>query len=231
MQYLIIGMIMALAGFWGILWYKGDPLGTSAVKGVQHNTRSPTISGTPPYINLRPPSSALKGALSVTTGTIQIYKRGAAEAREMTTQDSAEDGETVIAGAESSGILTFPGFGTIELNEFANLTFGSTLAQSFLVEQTSGSTSYTHTGSDSVMSVRSQRVLISVKRAEVFVATDPETGLVTVRPVDGSVKIAYLTENFESQIFSVQTGEEALIDTNTLTSEVIESSEELPDAL
>lgn len=231
MQYLIIGMIMALAGFWGVLWYKGDPSDSSAVQGVQNNSLSPTVTGTPPYIDLQPPSRALKGALSAPTGIIQIYKRGAAEAREMTVQDVAEDGESVIAEAESNGILTFPAFGTIELGEFANLTFGSALAQSFLVEQTSGTASYTHIARETVMSVRSRGVLVSIQRAEVFVSTDPETGVVLVRPENGSVTFAYLNENFEKQIVTVKTGEEAIIDTNTATAEVVDASEESADAL
>ena len=226
MRLVLVLLFFAIIGFWGALYVKGisptSSIPETNVKGAQDSVISQPITPSP-LITLQPPRQAIQGTFSNIEGEVNVFKRNEVSSRQVTEDDTVLDAETVGTGEDSSAVITFKDVGAIKMLPSSAMTFVSTLRNSFLVEQTSGSALYAHNQNQGDISIRSLGVLISLQNSTVQVDTDIDYGVVTVTPEKGTATIALLDAAYNTQVITVESGEYAVVDTPSATVEVLDA--------
>lgn len=214
MIYAFLGFIMSIViGFWAVFIYRDQVKPPS----IEQTLPSRALEGTvqvqgersEPF-RLQPPRQSLRGVIEAPDGSVVISKRDETSGRQAVPGDTITDGESILTEAESAIRIVFEQLGSIALNQNSQISFATTLPDSFLLEQNRGIVGYT-TREGQVMTVRTQGIVFEVQEGDAILESNQEEGYVTVQVKEGQVKLAYLDASWETLVYTVKKGETATI--------------------
>ena len=165
------------------------------------------------------PSQSLPAAITLLKGEVNWQSRVATQSSLLTqTSQIIQQGELVSTGKDGQLSLNFEKNGIITLAAESSLNVIQTQPEHFVVEQPLGSITYQNTSS-SPISVRSLHLLIEQQTGSMTVAVD-EDGVITATVAEGTVTAAFNDKNYNTQVVTLNKGEELTYDEATQTVDV-----------
>lgn len=180
-----------------------------------NTTTSPVVSQPipEPTFALEPPTQALSGTLTVTSGHAQKYSRNDTEYKEASTGAQILIGESIATKANSTATAEVSGIVKANLGPTSELVFANLFANDFVLLQKDGKIDYTVT---KPISVRALHTLVTINpglpaQAGETIITIIDTDMsITVKT--GSVKFALVDNDNNTGVWNLKAGERANID-------------------
>lgn len=193
-------------------------IGFSAILGFQYfRTKqnsfslltSPTVNQpTPqPTLALVPPSTAVSGILTVTSGHAKKFSRNETEYKEASTGAQILLGESVATENNSSATAAVGGIVNVSMGPDSELVFANLFPTNFVLQQKSGKIDYSVT---KPISVRALHALISITPGEVSINIIDTDLSITVK--SGSAKFALVDNDNNTNIYKLSSGDRANVD-------------------
>jgi hypothetical protein len=192
-------------------------LGMSSVLGYQYlHTRQTSVSIvvkpkteiTPqPTFALIPPSEAVSGTLTVTSGHAEKFSRGETEYKEASTGAQILIGESIATKENSTATATVSGIVHAMLQSNAELVFANLFPSDFVLQQKSGKINYLVT---QPISIRALHTLATINPGETVINIVDTDMSITVKT--GSVKFALVDTNNDTHVWTLKAGQRANID-------------------
>ena len=169
---------------------------------------TPAVQPTPePTFALVPPSQAVSGILTVTTGHAQKFSRNDTEYKEASIGAQILLGESVATRENSSATASVSGIVTVSMGPSAELVFANLFPTDFVLQQKSGKIEYLVT---QPISVRALHTLVTIGSGDTIINIIDTDMSITVKT--GSVKFALVDNDNNTNVWDVQAGERANID-------------------
>lgn len=205
MKNILLPLLAFVIGFMAVAGYQylrtkqsPAPIATSPVDSQP--TPLPTFA-------LEPPSQALSGILTVTSGHAQKYSRNDTEYKEASTGAQILIGESVATKDNSTATAEVSGFVKASLGPTSELVFANLFPTDFVLQQKIGKIDYLVT---KPISVRARDVLINLNPGEIIVNIIDTDMSISVKT--GSVKFALVDNNNNTGVWNLKAGERANID-------------------
>ena len=205
MKNILVPICAFLVGFSAVLGYQyirtsqtTIPLVTAPVVSVP--TPEPTFA-------LVPPSSAVSGVLSITSGHAKKLSRNETEYKEASTGAQILLGESVSTGENSSTAATFSGIVNVSMGPVSELVFANLFPSDFVLQQKSGEADYTVT---QPISVRALHSLVAIGPGETTINIIDTDMSISVK--SGSVKFALVDIDNNTKVYNLEAGQRANID-------------------
>ncbi len=163
-----------------------------------------------PTFALVPPSQAVSGILTVTSGHVQKFSRGETEYKEASTGAIILLGESIATKANSSTNANVPGIVNANMGPVAELVFANVFPGNFVLQQKSGRIDYVVT---KPISIRALHTLLSLQPGEMIITIIDTDMSVTVNT--GSVKVALVDHDNNTKVWNLKAGQRANIDDKT----------------
>ena len=160
----------------------------------------------PTFSVANPPIDSLRGSISTRSGTLFWESRIATEPAQLIETVSIQQGERLITKEKSSSTLNFEKFGTIELDENADISFIQTLPIDFVVAQKNGTISYEVNGK-TPLSVRLRSALITKSSGTILIKMAEGDSIVEISTTKGIAQIGYNDIENVSQVFTLKEGQ------------------------
>lgn len=156
---------------------------------------------------LVPPSEALSGVLTVTSGHAEKLSREDAEYKEASSGAQILLGESIATKTNSTAVTTVHGFVTATMGPVSELVFANLFPKNFVLQQKSGKIEYQV---NQPISVRALHALVNINPADVTINIIDTDMSVTVKT--GSVKFALVDTDNNTKVWELKAGERANID-------------------
>lgn len=156
--------------------------------------------------SLQPPSQAITGKLSLSTGTVQQFFREADGFREATHGGTIRQGES-IETTQGTATITLGSFGSVSMDNNTQLSFINLVPTSLMLWQKSGTVLY-EVNSSYPFSIRAGRSLITIYGDGKVSMTASRT---TLSVSKGTATIGIVDEVNKTKVYNVIQGETARI--------------------
>jgi hypothetical protein len=160
------------------------------------------------------PSKSLSGSVASVSGNVAWQSRIASFATLINSPVKLQQGEKINTQSNGKAVINFSQVATITVSANTQLNFIQTLPANFVVDQAQGLSIYDKNG-DIPLSVRALDLLINVKTGTCSVLVDKDTSNIVVSVSTGSAMIAFNDTNNNTNILTVNKGEEYLFNNNT----------------
>lgn len=160
-----------------------------------------------PTFALEPPSQALTGTLTVTSGHAQKYSRNDTQYREASSGAQILIGESVATKDNSTAVTDVNGVVKATLGSTAELIFANLFPANTVLQQKNGKIDYVVT---QPISVRALDVLINLNPGETVVNIIDTDMSITVKT--GPVKFALVDNDNNTNVYTLTKGQRANID-------------------
>ncbi len=169
---------------------------------------TPAVQPTPePTFALVPPTQAVSGTLTVTSGHAQKFSREDTEYKEASTGAQILLGEAVATKENSTATAVVQGIANINMGPTSELVFANMFPADFVLQQKSGKIEYLVT---QPISVRALHTLVTINSGDMTINIIDTDMSITVKT--GSVKFALVDNDNNTNVWDVQAGERANID-------------------
>ena len=160
------------------------------------------------------PSKSLSGNVASVSGNVAWQSRIASFATLINSPVKLQQGEKINTQSNGKAVINFPQVATITVSANTQLNFIQTLPANFVVDQAQGLSIYDKNG-DIPLSVRALDLLVNVKTGTCSVFVDKDTSNIAVAVSTGSAMIAFNDTNNNTNILTINKGEEYLFNNNT----------------
>lgn len=184
-------------------------LGFGSVVGYHSTIVTPTANQPipEPTFVLIPPSEAVSGTLTVTSGHAEKLSRNETDYKEASTGAQILIGESVATKENSTATASVSGIVSANMNPAAELVFPNLFPKNFVLQQKSGKIDYQVT---QPISVRALHSLVTINPGDVTINIIDTDMSITVKT--GSVKFALVDNNNNTNVWNLKTDERANID-------------------
>ncbi|MCX6794045.1 MAG: hypothetical protein NTY06_02980 [Candidatus Gottesmanbacteria bacterium] len=185
-------------------------LGFSGVVGYQYirtKQNTPVVATPESTFTLMPPSQAVSGILTVTSGHAEKLSRTDTEYKEASTGAQILLGESVATKENSSATATVSGIVKVSMGPSAELVFANLFPTNFVLQQKSGNIDYLVT---KPISVRTLHSLVTIDSGETIITIIDTDISITVKT--GSVKFALVDTENNTKVWNLKAGQRANID-------------------
>lgn len=203
MKNILLILFAFILGFGGVVGYQYFRTKQNAPVVV-----APAVQPTPePTFALVPPSQAVTGTLTVTSGHAQKLSREDSEYKEASTGAQILLGESVATKENSSATATVSGIVKVSMGPNAELVFANLFPTNMVLQQKSGNIDYLVT---KPISIRALHILVTIDPGETIINIIDTDLSITVKT--GSVKLALVDTDNNTKIWNLKAGQRANID-------------------
>jgi hypothetical protein len=203
MKNILLILFAFILGFGGIVGYQ--------YFRTKQNTPvvvAPAVQPTPePTFALVPPSQAVAGTLTVTSGHAQKLSREDSEYKEASTGAQILLGESVATKENSSATATVSGIVKVSMGPNAELVFANLFPTNMVLQQKSGNIDYLVTKPISIRTLHSLAIIDSGETIVTIIDTD-----ISITVKTGSVKFALVDTDNNTKVWDLKAGQRANID-------------------
>jgi hypothetical protein len=160
-----------------------------------------------PTFALVPPSEAVSGMLTVTSGHAEKLSRNETDYKEASTGAQILIGESVATKDNSIATATVSGIVSATLQSNAELVFANLFPEDFVLQQTTGKIEYLVSAP---ISVRALHSLVTINPGDIIINIIDTDMSITVKT--GSVTFALVDTNNTTNVWNLNAGERANID-------------------
>lgn len=196
-----MAFLLGFATVFGFLYLRKQVVKPAYVSSVLPS-RAPE-----PTFALEPPSEAVNGTLTITTGHAMKFSRGDTEYKEASTGAQVLIGESVATNAESSASVVVPNIVVTDLSENAEVVYANMFLKNFVLQQKNGDVRYAVTAP---ISVRVLHSLVHFNPGEYSISVSDSDVSVIVKT--GSAKLGLVELDNTTRVWEVGEGERADID-------------------
>jgi len=160
-----------------------------------------------PTFALVPPSQAVSGILTVTSGHAEKLSRTDSEYKEASTGAQILLGESVATKANSSATVAVNGIVAAAMGSNAELVFANLFPNNFVLQQKAGKIDYLVT---KPISVRALHTLVTMNPGETsinIIDTD-----ISITVITGSVRFALVDADNNTKVWNLKAGQRANVD-------------------
>jgi len=198
----LFAFLIGFGGVFGFQFIRIQQAGTKEIASPITSQPAPE-----PTLALRPPSEALSGMLTVISGHAQKFSHDETEYREASMGAEILLGESIATNANSSATAEVAGIVRANLGPTAELVFANMFPENFLLQQKNGKIEYMATRP---VSIRALHALVSMEPGDVVLTIIDADMSVDVK--SGSVKLAVVDTDNNTQVYTLTTGQRANID-------------------
>lgn len=160
-----------------------------------------------PTLALAPPSEAVSGTLTVTSGHAEKFSRNDTEYKEASTGAQILLGESIATKENSSAVTEIAGILKAGLGPNAELVFANMFPANFVLQQRAGKIDYLVT---QPLSVRALHSLVTISPGETTITIIDTDMSIIVKT--GSVKFALVDTDNNTNVWNLKAGQRANID-------------------
>lgn len=202
-------LLVAVATYWGILYthYLRPPVPEITTQTSLNEDIGASIPNEP--FVLSSPSDALPGTVDRLEGTVTIQNRNAISAQSMTKSDTIVDGETVTTDPSGTVLFNIADKGSFTILPESQVTVINALDTSYLLTL-QGSIDMRLKIEEEV-AIRTQGLLVLLNGATASIGSNVSAGVVEIEVLDGDATIAYLDSSYETDVYRLESGEQASI--------------------
>jgi hypothetical protein len=160
------------------------------------------------------PSQTLSGKIASMSGSVAWQSRTADYATLINSPVKLQQGEAISTYENGKATINFPAIGNMTFSPNTQVNFIQTLPANFVVEQKQGISTYTKNGNIPV-SIRALDLLINLEEGNCTVSVDKDSANITVTVNSGSIKVAFNDINNNTNIVTINEGEQYLFNNNT----------------
>jgi len=171
----------------------------------------------PSYFSLaNPPKESIIGKVEAATGDVEVTSRIATAPSALKSTSQILQGESLDTKSKGGISLNFANSETISLKKNSHIDLIQALKANIVVNQTMGNVDYLKTG-NIPLSIISQNLLLDQISGEMEVSVDKSTNQVTASLLSGSAKAAFNDSNDNSQVVTLQKGDNYIFSNQTLS--------------
>ncbi|HHT9138984.1 MAG TPA: hypothetical protein ACFYEK_17285 [Candidatus Wunengus sp. YC60] len=197
-----------ILGFTAVAGYQYVHAKTNTVIEQPQSKADQPMAETPqPTFALVPPSGAVSGTLTVTSGHILKYSRNDVEYKEASTGAQILIGESIATNENSTAVADVTGIVKASMGQVSELVFANLFPTNFVLQQKIGKIDYQVT---KPISVRALNVLVTIPSGESVINIIDTDISITVKT--GSVKFALVDTDNNTGVWNLKVGERANID-------------------
>ncbi len=204
MKNILLVLLAFLLGFGGVMEY--HYLRTKQTATIVAPTTTSRVTPEPTFA-LVPPSQAVSGILTVTSGQAEKFSRNDTQYREASSGAQILIGESVATKENSTAAASVSGIVRVNMGPTAELVFANLFPDDFVLQQTTGKIEYFV---DAPISVHALHSLVSMNPGD-FILNIIDTDMsITVNT--GSVKFALVDNDNNTNVWNLNAGQRANID-------------------
>jgi len=203
---ILLLLLAFLLGFGGVVGYQ-------FIRSKQNAPAVATPASQPTQeltFALVPPSEAVWGILTVTSGHAEKFSRGETEYKEASTGAQILLGESIATKENSSATTDVSGIVKASLGASSELVFANLFPTDFVLQQKIGKIDYLVT---KPISVRALHSLVTIESGDTTINIIDTDMSITVKT--GSVKFALVDNDNNTKVWNLNTGQRANIDDKT----------------
>ncbi len=154
------------------------------------------------------PNQSLVGTIATMSGDTWWQSRTADTPTPITKPRKIQQGESLQTGSTGEITMQFPAVVSVDIAKNSSISIIQTLPANIVLEQTSGSITYTSLGIKTPISIRAFDLLITVTTGQIHVGVDEKNQTVRLVVINGSTTIAYtdtINTTIENTLTSGQT--------------------------
>jgi hypothetical protein len=173
------------------------------------------ISPTPEAFVYHPPSTAVKGLITVVSGSVQKSFWDKDDLGVASVAAEIFQGEKLVTDTESTASANFEKLVEINLDSSSDVRFTSLIPTQILFTQPTGLVTYTLTQTETPISVRSLGLLIKLNSGAIRM--DSTDSIVTIVQLSGQSQIAFESTNYVTQHYELKEKDRATYNDYTQT--------------
>jgi hypothetical protein len=170
----------------------------------------PTSTPIPTFSIEKAPSKSVQAQIISLSGDVNWQSRTATQPAAITSPIPVKQGEVVSTGDTGKAEVHLND-DSFSLLPKTHLEFIQTLPQNFVLNQASGTVTYTH-NSNVPLSVRSLHLLVQMEKGVAILSVDTDTHIITLDIQKGSAQVGFNDSSLFTTLQTVAKGEELIYD-------------------
>lgn len=166
-----------------------------------------------------PPSNSLKGQITTFSGDAFLQSRTASLPAELTSLQEVVQGENLVTKDKGTITVAFANRETLTIAPNSEIDFIQTLPANIVVAQQAGKIQYTKS-STVPFSITAFSLLVNQQQGTLTVLVDNKNKTATVEVKNGSVQLAYVDTDQNTQVVNLSQGQTFVYDATTQTGDV-----------